>query len=196
MLTAPTAGVSALLAWGAASPALLPLTLLGLTFVLEDAATIAAGVLAAAGRIDPALALGVVLGGTIAGDLALYAAGRWLSDRAAAARLEARLVGSAAGRLWRRNALAASAAARFVPGLRLPVFTLAGVAHVPAGRFAAVIAASAAVWTPALFTLSRTAGAAAAAQLGNAGWIAAALLAAAAAVSQLASRPARSARAA
>ena len=58
-------------------PLLLAALLFAATFVAEDVATIAAGVLVAQTGIDPLPAVAAVVIGTAAGDIALYGLGRW-----------------------------------------------------------------------------------------------------------------------
>lgn len=139
-------------------PLLLFAALVAATFVLEDVATVAAGLLAGRMSIDPVVAITAVVAGTIAGDLALYAVGRWLGTTRLAAQLRARTDGSAEARL-RRHGLLAVAVARFVPGTRLPVFFGSGVVRTPFALIAAVMAGTTLLWTPVLFLASSHAGA-------------------------------------
>lgn len=141
----------------ASQPATLFAVIFALTFVLEDAVAVAAGLLAGRMSVDPALALTAVVAGTVAGDLALHAAGRWLSESRAVCRLRAADAGRIEGKL-RRHGLVAVALARFVPGTRLPVFLGSGLVGLPFWSSAAVIAATTLVWTPGVFWLSYGAG--------------------------------------
>jgi membrane protein DedA with SNARE-associated domain len=129
------------------------------TFVSEDLTCIAVGLLWHEGRIDPAVGLAGCFAGILLGDMALWAAGR------AAGRpilqtewVRRRLPEGSAGRLgewladqgWR-----AVAAARFVPGLRLPVYVAAGALSGgngtrEGGRFLVWAALAGLVWTPLL----------------------------------------------
>ena len=163
----------------ASQPFILGVAIILATFVLEDAATIAVAVLASQMVIDPQLALGALLFGTVAGDLALYALARWAS----ASRLVQRLaLGSApAARLlgWlSSHALLLTLIARFTPGLRLPVYLGAGAARVPFVRFALVVTGSALVWTPGLFWATSALDDVGLAKLGAWSWVLAAGLAA------------------
>lgn len=139
------------------APAVLFLVLVAATFVLEDIATVAAGLLAGQMAIDPLTAVTAVVAGTIAGDLALYAIGRWLGGTALAARLRARGDGRVEAQL-RRRGLIAVAAARFIPGSRLPVFFGSGVIALPVAALTTTIIATTLIWTPALFFASSQAG--------------------------------------
>ncbi len=138
-------------------PAALFLLLLFATFALEDAATIAAGLLASQTLISPNAALIAVLLGTILGDLALYAIGRWFKSTALAARLCRSISGDVSGRL-RHHGLYAVIAARFLPGTRLPTFTAAGILRLPFAAFCIALIGPALIWTPALFYAGSKAG--------------------------------------
>lgn len=138
-------------------PAALFLALVAATFILEDVATVAAGLLAGQMVIDPMTAVTAVVAGTVIGDLALYAAGRWLGTTRLAARLRARSSGGVEAQL-RRRGLIAVAAARFIPGSRLPVFFGSGVIALPFIALASTIVITTLIWTPALFFASSQAG--------------------------------------
>lgn len=136
----------------AAYPALMALAIIAATFVVEDAATIAVGVLASRMLVDPGLAIAALLVGTIVGDFGVYALGR------GAGRLpffRSRRFPRAEAWLCSRGG-AAVALARFVPGSRLPVYSASGFVRMPFIRFAVLIVATGLVWTPALFLLSAT----------------------------------------
>jgi membrane protein DedA with SNARE-associated domain len=141
-------------------PVALFLALVAATFILEDVATVAAGLLAGQMVIDPIAAITAVVAGTVIGDLALYAAGRWLGGTRLAARLRARSSGGVEDQL-RRRGLIAVAAARFLPGSRLPVFFGSGVIALPFLALAGTIVITTLIWTPALFFASSQAGGAA-----------------------------------
>jgi membrane protein DedA with SNARE-associated domain len=160
----------------ASDPTLLIIALFAATFVAEDAATIAAGVIVGGTGADPYLPLGAVILGTAIGDLALYGAGRWGAETAIGAKLRRREdVGRMLAALARRM-LGFLIIARFVPGLRLPVFIASGVAQAPFRLVAAVVALSTPIWTTLLFEIARNAGVLAADQLaGMAIWLGLAL---------------------
>jgi membrane protein DedA with SNARE-associated domain len=140
----------------AASPLLLFVAIVLLTFVQEDAVTVTAGLLAGRMVVDPLTAVAAVVVGTAVGDLALHAAGRWLADTRPVVRLRG-ATGSLEGRL-RKHGLAALAIARFVPGTRLPVFLGSGVVRTPLLSSSVVIVATTLAWTPVLFYLGYGAG--------------------------------------
>jgi membrane protein DedA with SNARE-associated domain len=153
------------LATFASDPLLLAIALFAATFVAEDAATIAAGVLVGSTGSDSYLALGAVILGTAIGDLALYGAGRWGAGTAFGAKLRRR---DDVGRVlaaFARRMLELLIVARFVPGMRLPVFTASGIAQAPFRLVATIIMLSTPIWTTLLFEISRNAGARAADEL-------------------------------
>lgn len=124
------------------------------TLASEDLTCIGAGFLVAAGRLQFWPAALACVGGIAAGDLLLFAVGRWFG-RAAVRRAplrwfvtEERLERGAA--FFDRRGLAAVFLARFTPGLRLPTYLAAGVVGTSALRFTAYFLAAAAVWTPLL----------------------------------------------
>lgn len=160
----------------ASNPLLLVVALFAATFVAEDAATIAAGVLVGSTGADPYLALGAVILGTAIGDLALYGAGRWGARTAFGAKLRRREDVGRALNAFAQRMLGLLIVARFVPGMRLPVFTASGVASAPFRLVATVVLLSTPIWTTLLFEISRNAGAQAADQLiGMAIWLGLAL---------------------
>jgi len=146
------------------------------TFILEDAATIAAGVVVADGMLAPELALAALWFGVAAGDIGLYGLGaagarsgllrRWLAPERVEGlrfRLERRLATVLVG-------------ARFMPGLRLPTYTAAGALGVCPWRFAGIVVLATLVWTSLLFCAACQLGATTAATLGPWRWGAAVLL--------------------
>jgi membrane protein DedA with SNARE-associated domain len=149
----------------AGDPLLLAIALFAATFVAEDAATIAAGVLIGSTGSDPYLALGAVILGTAIGDLALYGAGRWGAGTAFGARLRRRDDVSRALTAFAQRMLGLLIVARFIPGMRLPVFTASGIAQAPFRLVATIIMLSTPIWTTLLFEISRNAGAQAADEL-------------------------------
>jgi len=160
-------------------PAILLLLIIGATLVLEDAATVAVGMLAAHGSVPVALALTGLVLGTILGDMALHLVGRWAGRSRRAQRLRANPRVVRAEQWVQRRQLSALAIARFVPGLRLPTFVASGVLKFPPLRTFAVLSMVTLIWTPALFWLSHGV-MAAAESIGLLGWIIAAALAVAA----------------
>lgn len=152
---------------GAGQPLLVALLLFAATFLLEDAATLAAGALAAHMLIDVELALVALVLGTFAGDAALYGAGRLAAQPGHGIGWVARLARRARERQRQTAAtgLVAAGLARFVPGARLPTFVACGIAAVPVLPLLTVLAATTLVWTPLLFFTGSVA-----AEIAAAGW--------------------------
>jgi membrane protein DedA with SNARE-associated domain len=104
-----------------AEPLLLALALFAATFVLEDAATVAAGLLTAQTGADWSVALPAVIVGTMVGDLSLYATGRWGAGTKLGRKLRARADVQLAEGWIAGRVLALVFAARFLPGSRLSI---------------------------------------------------------------------------
>ena len=133
-----------------------------LTFFSEDAATLGGAAMAAAGLLATPLGLAACFLGIWLGDLGLYALARyfgrpflkrnWVQRRVN----DDRLARSEAW--WKRRGLLVLLVARFVPGLRLPTYLIAGTLAVPFLSFAAVTALMGLVWVPLIFVLVWMAG--------------------------------------
>jgi membrane protein DedA with SNARE-associated domain len=157
--------LSALIASFSDQPLLLGLALFGATFIAEDVATVAAGVLVARTGADPVAAVAGVILGTAAGDLALYGLGRWGAGTRLGRKLRARADVRRTETWIAGRVLTLTFAARFMPGFRLPIFTASGLVAAPLAPVAAIIALTTPIWTGALFALARFAGEAGASQL-------------------------------
>jgi len=156
------------------SPYVLALSIVVSTFLLEDAAIVYAGLLAAGGMIAPPVAFLALFAGIYAGDIGLYFLGSvaHCSRRARAFLGESRI---ATAKDWlERRALTALIGARFVPGSRLPVYAASGFLKVPFALFASVTGAASLVWSAAVFTLVYLFGAYAADMFGDAKYVVAA----------------------
>ncbi len=134
------------------------LLLAAATLVSEDLTCIAAGVMAAQGRIDFALAAFACFLGIFIGDLLLFLAGRWLG-RAALERAPVKwFVSKRAverGSEWfRHQGAKVIFASRFLPGARLPTYFAAGALKTSFWKFALYFAIACAVWTPLLVGLA------------------------------------------
>ena len=120
------------------------------TFVLEDPTTIAAGIMAADGRIECWVAMLGAAGGIIVGDMGLYWIGRFAGSKALAwrlltpDRLDAARQSVEGGLFW------TVALSRLAPGLRLPTYLGAGVLKASPWRFLIAVSVSTIVWTIAL----------------------------------------------
>ena len=142
----------------ASDPLVLGLAIALFTFVLEDAATVASGLLSAEGLIHPLWALSALYAGIVLGDFGLYGFGRLARENRWARRLlEKRSV--TLTRDWMGRRLFATVfGARFVPGLRLPTYTACGFFELSFLRFALYAAVAAAAWTTILFIVIFTFG--------------------------------------
>lgn len=131
-----------------------PIVIAAAAALLEDATTVAVGVLAADGHIRLATAaVGLAVGITI-GDFALYGLGRL----AVRHRSLLRLVGE--GRIapfkrWVSEHLTESViVTRFLAGFRLPIYFAYGFLEVPLWRFMPLALLAALVWVAFLFGVS------------------------------------------
>lgn len=134
------------------TPAAIVVFIFLFTFISEDAACLAAGSIAAQGKLGLAAAVGACFSGIVVGDVALYWAGRTfgavlLKNRFAARVLEKGSIRRAAGWLERRGASAVFAS-RFIPGLRLPTYLAAGFLRTRFNAFFVYFLLAAAIWTP------------------------------------------------
>jgi membrane protein DedA with SNARE-associated domain len=139
-------------------PLLVGLALFLATFLVEDGATIAAGVLVAETGVDPVAALTGVIMGTAAGDLALYGLGRRGKGTAIGQRLCARPAVARAEQWIRGRVLSMVFVARFLPGSRLPIFTASGLVEAPLWPVAAIVVVTTPIWTGTLFAVAWAAG--------------------------------------
>lgn len=121
------------------------------TFVLEEAALLTGGLLAAAGELPAAYALGALLAGMVVSDWCLYGVGHlagrigWLRGRLGQRTLER-------GRRYLDGNLAvALVAARLVPWLLFPIFVSCGFVGIGFKRFLAINLVIATIYTTGLF---------------------------------------------
>lgn len=132
-------------------PWLIAMLLFATTFLVEDAAALAAAFLIAEGLLPPALGYGAVASGIYAGDLWLYSMGygarrfRWLRERIGAQRLEQ------ARAFLDRRLLLTIIIARILPTVRLPTYLGLGYTAVSFRRFALIALPAVAAWTWVLF---------------------------------------------
>ena len=159
-----------LLAAVAGGKALQAATIVGSTFVLEDAATLLAALQVASGALSLPLALGSLYAGIVLGDLGLYGLG-WLSARHAwAMRLVPRRRRDLGHQWVSRRIFPLVMVSRFVPGLRLPTYTTLGFLRAPLGQFALSAIFATLIWTSGLFFISLKLGAVMARYLGAWRW--------------------------
>lgn len=152
------AHLTTLLTMLADRPVVLATAIVLATFVLEDLATVTVALLAAHMVIGGSLALGALVAGTVLGDLALYLGARLAGHTRLVRGMLAQPFVRPASAWLRRNGVGVVIVARFVPGLRLPVFAGAGSVRMPFDRFAVTIFLSTLVWTPGLFWAVRALG--------------------------------------
>jgi len=165
-------GLLDLIVEGVSNPAVAALVIIAATFILEDAATVGAALLAGDGLIDPWLALAALFVGIVLGDIGLYGFGRLARTHTLARRwvdtARARaLRGWARGRLW-----SVIFTSRLVPGLRLPTYVGAGFIATPFAPFCRAVVAAVALWTAALFAAVYWLGRAVVSEMGPAKWLA------------------------
>lgn len=132
------------------------------TFLSDDLACLAGGVLVGLQQVDFLPAAIACWGGILTGDLLLVAAGRHFGRAALQRRpLRGRVSPDAIarGEQWfARHGRFALLASRFLPGTRLPLSLAAGVLRVPAATVVVIFSASALVWAPLLVGLGAWAG--------------------------------------
>jgi membrane protein DedA with SNARE-associated domain/pimeloyl-ACP methyl ester carboxylesterase len=133
------------------------------TLVSEDLTCIAAGVLAAQGRISLTLAVLACFFGIWIGDLILFLVGRWFGAKALKRAplkwfISEESVTKGAKWFQRRGALAIFLS-RFTPSLRLPMYLGAGMLGMSFLKFAFWSALAVALWTPVLVYLAARLGA-------------------------------------
>lgn len=151
--------VSELLRQAGHDPALQAVAIVGGTFILEDAATIIAASQVGAGAIGMGVALGSLYLGIVLGDLGLYGLGRL----AALFPWARRWAPTPAVRRTRRwicdNVFKTVFISRFLPGARLPTYTLCGFVQASFTRFAMAAIVATLIWTSLLFAVSLKVGA-------------------------------------
>jgi membrane protein DedA with SNARE-associated domain len=130
------------------------LSVIGATFILEDAATVVTAMQVQAGAISLEIGLGSLYAGIILGDLGLYGLGRlaafvpWLERFIPPRRRDI-------GRDWLNSRLArVILVSRFLPGLRLPTYTTCGFLRTSFMIFAATAVVATLIWTSLLFSIS------------------------------------------
>ncbi len=128
------------------------------TFILEDAATVLAGMQVQTGGLAWYVAIVSLYLGIVLGDMGLYGLGALAGGASGVQRLARRLVPEARqahGKRWLSSRVFRVVfISRFVPGARLPTYTTCGFLRVDFRRFvlAAVVATS--IWTTLLFVVS------------------------------------------
>ncbi len=135
------------------SRVLVLLGILAATFILEDAATVAAALLASEGLVPHGAALAALITGIMIGDLGLYGLGRLAAKwpRAREWVTEHRIM---RGKQFLEGSLFVTLfSARCVPGMRLPTYTASGFLGISFARFSAYAALLATAWATVLYTI-------------------------------------------
>jgi membrane protein DedA with SNARE-associated domain len=131
------------------------------TFVLEDVATIGAGLLLAAGAVSWPLAFGACFLGIWLGDAGLYAlarfGGRNWFERSPLRRFSGRVATSE--RWFNERGTPILVFSRLIPGARLPTYLAAGFLRLPAARFLWITGVASFVWTSIVLLLVQSIGA-------------------------------------
>jgi len=129
-------------------------------FVLEDVATVGAGLLLAAGSISWPAAFTACFFGIWLGDAGLYAlarfAGRGWFERSPLRKFSTKVARSEKWFAARGTPILIFS--RLVPGMRLPTYLAAGFLRVPASRFLFITGMAAFVWTSVILLLAQTFG--------------------------------------
>jgi membrane protein DedA with SNARE-associated domain len=129
-------------------------SVIGATFILEDAATVVTAMQVQAGAMSLEIGLFSLYAGIILGDLGLYGLGRLAAyipslERFIPARRRD------IGRDWLNSRLArVILVSRFLPGLRLPTYTTCGFLRTSFLVFALTAIVATLIWTSLLFTVS------------------------------------------
>jgi membrane protein DedA with SNARE-associated domain len=131
------------------------------TFVLEDVATVGAGLLLATGGVSWRAAFVACFLGIWMGDAGLYAlaryAGRGWFERSSLRRFAAKV--SESERWFAERGTPILIFSRVVPGARLPTYLAAGFLRVPLPRFLFITGGASCLWTMLILFLAQTFGA-------------------------------------
>ncbi|MDE8347797.1 MAG: VTT domain-containing protein [Acidocella sp.] len=145
---------TALLAAAASAPAAQAAIIILGTFILEDAATLAAAMQVATGAIALPVALGALYTGIVLGDLGLYGLGRLAAKHPWALRLIPARRRDLSHQWVNRRLIPLVLVSRFVPGLRLPTYTSLGFLRARFTVFALAAIVATLAWTSLLFVVS------------------------------------------
>jgi len=128
------------------------LTIVVASFFTEDGACLAAGALVGQGTISFPFALAAAATGIFVGDIGLYWVGRVFGKSIANKKLFKRFISERnlkSASLWlEKRGMAAIFISRFVAGLRLPTYFVAGFVKTNFLKFALYFAVAVAIWTP------------------------------------------------
>jgi membrane protein DedA with SNARE-associated domain len=146
--------IKSLLALAGHSPLFQVVAIIIGTFILEDAATVAAAMQVEDGSLPIWLALTSLYAGIVLGDIGLYGLGRlsaqvpWIRRQLPAQRQET-IRAWIGGRIFKVVLVS-----RFLPGLRLPTYTTCGFVRANFRKFTMAAVFATVCWTSLLFTVS------------------------------------------
>ncbi len=123
------------------------------TFILEDAATSAAGLLASDGILPLSLAFAALMSGIVMGDLGLYGLGFLARKWDFAKRILERKGMQNTREFLNDKIIAVVILARFVPGMRLPTYAAMGLWAMNFQVFALTVVLAVGAWSTLLFGL-------------------------------------------
>ena len=124
------------------------------TFILEDAATVAAAMQVEDGALPAWLALVSLYAGIVLGDLGLYGLGR-CRPTSPGSPGSSRRTGRRPIRAWISGRIfKVVLVSRFLPGLRLPTYTTCGFVGADLRQFTLAAIVATAAWTSLLFATS------------------------------------------
>ena len=135
------------------NPLIVALVIVVATFILEDAATVAAAMLASDGVLPISLALMALIVGIVLGDVGLYGLGRLSTKSAWVRRLLERRKTIDIRNFMAQRLVPMVFAARFIPGTRFPSYTASGLLGLPFWRFASAAFVAVLLQTSLLFAL-------------------------------------------
>lgn len=140
------------------------------TFILEDPTTVGCGFLVADGKMPFNVAYIGLSAGIAIGDFGLYMIGRFLGPWVRSSRFVPASSLARAERWFSRNLVWAVILSRFVPGMRLPTYTAAGLLRANAWAFLGTTIGASLVWTYMLLSLAVRLGDALLPKLGPLKW--------------------------
>jgi membrane protein DedA with SNARE-associated domain len=143
-----------LLAVAGKSPILQGVAIILGTFVLEDAATVAAAMAVQDDKVAMPVAILALYVGIVLGDIGLYGMGRLASSFAWARRLVAKPRQDMSRRWLEKHVFKVVFVSRFMPGVRLPTYTACGFLHANFRKFTLAAVGATLIWTTCLFTIS------------------------------------------
>ncbi len=133
------------------NPFVLGIGLALFTFILEDAATVSAATFASSGNITIWWSLTAIYAGIILGDAGLYGFGKFASKNRIAKNFLQKKGVIKAKEKFQDNMFATIFIARFIPGMRLTLYSACGFFNLPFGFFILATAFASSLWTTGLY---------------------------------------------